>query len=193
MADGTEVRRRTGGRSARVVAAVHDALNELVAQGNPRPVTVAEIAERAGVNPTSIYRRWGTLEALVLDVEAARLQVNSPIPDTGTLHGDLLGYATRAAKDIARPGGLAFLQAVLGVSAESEPQRSAPLWERGAQIQAMLDRARDRGEPALDQTDVLDCILAPIYLRTLFGVGGLTKSRLAVFVARAIAQPPKPR
>jgi AcrR family transcriptional regulator len=193
MAGGTEVRRRTGGRSARVVAAVHDALNELVAQGNPRPVTVAEIAERAGVNPTSIYRRWGTLEALVLDVEAARLQVNSPIPDTGTLRGDLLAYATRAAKDIARPGGLAFLQAVLGVSEESEPQRSAPLRERGAQIQAMLDRARDRGESALDQTDVLDCILAPIYLRTLFGVGGLTKSRLAVFVDRALAQPPKPR
>ena len=193
MAGGTEVRRRTGGRSARVVAAVHDALNELVAQGNPCPVTVAEIAERAGVNPTSIYRRWGTLEALVLDVEAARLQVNSPIPDTETLRGDLLAYATRAAKDIARPGGLAFLQAVLGVSEESEPQRSAPLRERGAQIQAMLDRARDRGESALDQTDVLDCILAPIYLRTLFGVGGLTKSRLAVFVDRALAQPPKPR
>jgi hypothetical protein len=57
----------------------------------------------------------------------------------------------------------------------------------------MLDRARDRGESALDQTDVLDCILAPIYLRTLFGVGGLTKSRLAVFVDRALAQPPKPR
>jgi AcrR family transcriptional regulator len=185
--------RRTGGRSARVVAAVHEAVNDLVGQGNPRQVTVAEIAERAGVNPTSIYRRWGTLEALVLDVEAARLQVNSPIPDTGTLRGDLLAYATAAAKDLSRPGGLAFLQAVLGVSEESDPRRSAPLRERGAQIQAMLDRARDRGEPALDQTDVYDCVLAPIYLRTVFGIGGLTRSRVAVFVDRAIAQPPKSR
>ncbi len=193
MAGAEEVRRRTGGRSARVVAAIHDAVNDIVAQGNPRQVTVAEIAERAGVNPTSIYRRWGTLEALVLDVEAARLQVNAPIPDTGTLRGDLQAFAAGAAKDVTRPGGLAFLHAVLGVSEESEPQRSAPLRERGAQIQAMLDRARDRGEPALDQTDVYDCILAPIYLRTLFGIGGLTKSRLAVFVERAIAQPPKPR
>jgi AcrR family transcriptional regulator len=186
-------RRRTGGRSARVVAAVHDAVNELVGQGNPRQVTVAEIADRAGVNPTSIYRRWGTLEALVLDVEAARLQVTSPIPDTGTLRGDLLAYATAAAKDLNRPGGLAFLQAVLGVSEESEPQRSAPLRQRGAQIQAMLARARDRGEPALDQTDVYDCVLAPIYLRTLFGIGGLTKARLAAFVDRAMAQPPTQR
>src|SRR5271168_5422754 len=91
-------RRRTGGRSARVVAAVHDAVNELVGQGNPRQVTVAEIAERAGVNPTSIYRRWGTLEALVLDVEAARLP---PIPDTGNLRGDLLAYAATAAREVA--------------------------------------------------------------------------------------------
>ena len=183
---GVEVRRRTGGRSARVVAAVHDAVNDLVVQRNPRQVTVAEVAERAGVNPTSIYRRWGTLEALVLDVEVARLQVNSPIPDTGTLRGDLLAFAANAAKDITRPGGLAFLQAVIAVREESELQRSAPLRERGAQIQAMLDRARDRGETALRQTDVYDCILAPIYLRTLLGVGGLTKARLAAFVDRAL-------
>jgi AcrR family transcriptional regulator len=182
-------RRRTGGRSARVVAAVHEAVNELVGQGNPRQLTVAEIAERAGVNPTSIYRRWGTLEALILDVEAARLQVTSPIPDTGTLRGDLLAYATAVAKDLGRPGGMAFLKAVLGVSEDSDPQRSAPLRERGAQMQAMLDRARDRGEPALHQTDVYDCVLAPIYLRTLFGIGGLTKARLAAFVDRAIAEP----
>jgi AcrR family transcriptional regulator len=183
---GGEIRRRTGGRSARVVAAVHDAVNDIVAQRNPREVTVAEIAERAGVNPTSIYRRWGTLEALVLDVEVARLEVNSPIPDTGTLRGDLLAFAANVAKDITRPGGLAFLQAVIGVREETGPQRIAPLRERGAQIQAMLDRARDRGEPALDQTDVYDYILAPIYVRTLFGVGGLTKARLAAFVERAL-------
>jgi len=169
------------------VAAVHDAVNDIVAQGNPNQVTVSEIAERAGVNPTSIYRRWGTLEGLILDVEAARLQVNSPIPDTGTLRGDLLAYAANAANEITRPGGLAFLRAVLGASEDSDARRAGPLRERAAQIQAMLDRARDRGERALDYTHVLDCILAPIYLRTLFGVGGLSKARLAVFVDRTLA------
>src|ERR1700752_183616 len=108
-----DVRRRPGGRSARVVAAVHDAVNDIVAQGNPHQVTVSEIAERAGVNPTSIYRRWGTLESLILDVEATRLAISAPMPNTGTLRGDLLTYATQAATHIARPGGLAFLQAVL--------------------------------------------------------------------------------
>ncbi len=82
---------------------------------------------------------------------------------------------------------------MLGVREETEPQRLAPLRARGAQIQAMLDRARDRGETALDQTDIYDCILAPIYFRTLFGVGRLTKARLAAFVDRALAPAPNRR
>lgn len=170
-------------------SAVHQAVTDLLAEGGAERLTVAEVAFRAGVNPTSIYRRWGTLEALVLDVEAARLQVNSPAPDTGTLRGDLLAYAAGAARDITRPGGLAFLRAVIAAGQTRDPTTSAPMRARGAQIQAMLDRARDRGEPALHSTDVLDGILAPIYLRTLFGIGGLDQARLAALVDRTLTAP----
>jgi AcrR family transcriptional regulator len=200
MTETPPVRRRTGGRSARVRSAVHQAVNDLLAEDGAERLTVAGVASRAGVNPTSIYRRWGTPEALVLDVEAARLQVNSPVPDTGTLRGDLLAYAASAARDITRPGGLAFLRAVMaagdagalrprssGADEAPGPRTSAPMRARGAQIQAMLDRARDRGEPALHSTDVLDGILAPIYLRTLFGIDGLDQARLAALVSRTLA------
>ena len=128
----------------------------------------------------------------MLDVEEARVEVRSPIPNTGTLRGDLLAFAAR------RPGkspDLAGWPSCRRCSARAEtgPQHSAPLRKRAAQMQAMLDRASDRGETALAQTDVLDCILAPIYFRAIFGVGGLTKARLAAFVDRALAQPPKRR
>ncbi len=182
----TEVQRRPGGRSARVVAAVHAAVNELVADGNPGDITVSEIAERAGVNPTSIYRRWGTLEALVLDVEEARVEVKSPIPNTGTLRGDLLAYARQVAREITRPGGMAFLRAVLAVR-QSNDGSLGPLRKRAAQLQTMLDRATDRGESAPPLNDVLDCILAPIYSRAIFGAGKPRDSELALFVDRALA------
>jgi AcrR family transcriptional regulator len=187
VAETRAVQRRPGGRSARVVAAVHDAVNQLMANADAAQITVSEIAERAGVNPTSIYRRWGTLESLILDVEATRLAISAPMPNTGTLRGDLLTYATQAATDIARPGGLAFLQAVLRARDSSVAQPTAPLRNRAAQIQAMLDRAGDRGERALRYIDVLDCILAPIYLRTLFGIGP-DAADLATFVERALTQ-----
>ena len=206
MAGTGPVRRRSGGRSARVRSAVLQAADELLGGHDAEQVTIAEVAARAGVNPTSIYRRWGTLEALVLDLEATRLQVNSPIPDTGTLRGDLLAYAANATRDITRPGGLAFLRAVLATrDARSRQARAggragdreddpawAPVRARGAQLRAMLDRARERGEPAPLHTDVLDGILAPIYLRTLLDIGGLDEGRLAAFVDRTLTCSPEP-
>jgi AcrR family transcriptional regulator len=171
-----------------VAAAVHDAVNALLIDCGPGGFTVADIARRAGVNPTSIYRRWGSLEAVILDVEAARLSEISPLPDTGTLRGDLLAYARTVAADVARPGRLAFLQALIGARDVSNEQRSAPLLQRAEQFQAMLDRARDRGEPALHYTAVVDCILAPVYLRYLLGVG-IDESDLELFVERTLSLP----
>jgi tetracycline repressor-like protein len=102
----------------------------------------------------------------------------------------LLTYARTAAADIARPGGLMFLQALISAHDLSDEQRLAPLLQRAAQIQEMLDRARDRGEPALDYTAVVDCILAPIYLRILIG-RGVDAADLESFVERTLRSMPQ--
>lgn len=168
------------------MAAVQQAAKALLTEVGPGAFTVTDVARRADVNPTSIYRRWGSVEAVILDVEAARLSDVAPIRDTGTLRGDLLAYAHAAATDIARPGGLAFLQALIGAQNVSDERRFAAVLERAAEIQAVLDRARDRGEPARDVTAVVDCILAPIYLRFLLG-RGIDDPDLELFVDRALA------
>ncbi|WP_439330584.1 TetR/AcrR family transcriptional regulator [Mycolicibacterium vulneris] len=185
------MRRRPGGRSARVTAAVHKAVDGLLNDCGPGGFTVADVARRAGVNPTSIHRRWGSLEALILEVEADRLAEISPLPDTGTLRGDLLAYARTVAADVGRPGGLAFLHALIGARDVNTEQRSAPLLRRAAQLQTMLDRARDRGEPSLLYTAVVDCVLAPVYLRYLLGVD-IDEPDLELFVARTLASPELP-
>jgi AcrR family transcriptional regulator len=171
-----------------VATAVQEAVDALLIEAGPGGFTVADVARRSGVNPTSIYRRWGSLEAVILDVEAARLSEISPMPDTGTLRGDLLAYARTVAADIARPGRLAFLQALIGARDVSDEQRSAPLLQRAEQFQEMLDRARDRGEPSLDYTAVVDCILAPVYLRHLLGLG-IDEPDLEMFVVRTLTSP----
>jgi AcrR family transcriptional regulator len=138
-------------------------------------VSIAGVAARSGVHPTSIYRRRGTPEALVLDVAAARLEADLPMPDTGTLRGDLLAYAAQAAEDLSRPDGLAFLHALLTARTDRESAAlPSYLKSRAAQIQNMLDRARQRAEPELHATDVVDGVLGPIYMRTLFAIGGST-------------------
>src|SRR5690242_10569479 len=105
MEEERQAARRPGGRSARVRAAVHQAVTDLIAERGYGNFTVGEVAARAGVADTSVYRRWGNLEALLMDVAITWLTTQSPIPDTGSLAGDLRAYAANVARDVAGPDG----------------------------------------------------------------------------------------
>jgi AcrR family transcriptional regulator len=169
--------RRPGGRSARVRAAVHRAVTGLVSERGYGNFTVGEVAARAGVADTSVYRRWGTLESLLMDVAITCLTTASPIPDTGTLETDLRAYAAGVARDITGPDGLAVLRLVVALSTAGDAGAQARdefIAERARQIQGMLDRARRRGEHPPESLDILDHILAPMYIRVLFGMDPLT-------------------
>ena len=48
--------------------------------------------------------------------------------------------------------------------------RSAALKRRGEQMALMLERARQRGEKPPDVAEVMDHVLAPLYMRVLFGM-----------------------
>ena len=100
-----EVQRRPGGRSARVRAAVLRATLEVMAEHGAGGLTISEIARRAGVHATSVQRRWGTTENVVLDAMLTRSQEQLPVPDTGTLRGDLIAFARLVAAYLATPLG----------------------------------------------------------------------------------------
>jgi AcrR family transcriptional regulator len=188
----TEKARRPGGRSARVRAAVHQAVMDLVAERGYGNFIVGDVAARAGVADSSIYRRWGNLEELITDVAITQLTRTSPIPDTGTLDGDLRAYAAAVARDISGPDGLAVLRLVIALSnagASGEHARDRFLTERGRQLQDMLDRAGDRGENPPGALDVLDHILAPLYVRVLFGYGPPTSDHVDSLVDRLVHDP----
>ena len=135
---------------------------------------MADIAERSGVHVTSLYRRWGTPAAVLLDAALVRLAEEVPLPDTGSLRGDLVAYAEQAARGLAEPGGLRMLQTVLAAAAspgdDGRDRRRLYLDRRAEAIQRMLDRAAARGEVRLHWSDVVDGVLAPVYLRRLFDV-----------------------
>lgn len=181
--------RRPGGRSARVAADVHQAVTELISERGYGNFTVGEVAARAGVADSSIYRRWGSLETLLTDVALTRLNARSPMPDTGSLAGDLRTYAANVAREITGPDGLALVRLAVALSGNSDQgvqARDNLLAERGRQLQSMLDRARERGEHAPDALAVLDHVMAPMYIRVLFGLGPLTPEYVDGLVDRLL-------
>jgi AcrR family transcriptional regulator len=184
---------RPGGRSARVRDAVHDAVVELLAAGEI-DAAIPKIAERAGVNPTSIYRRWGSRDHLLLDAAVTRLRATSPIPDTGSLRGDLLGWAEGVERAMRDRRGQILLRALVATMAQEE-EPVEYLKARGDDLQAALDKAVARGEPVPTVDEVLDFVLAPLYLRVLFRrpVEPGTGARLVERLLTALPADPAPR
>jgi len=164
---------RPGGRTAETRARVFEAARALLLERGPADLSMTEIAKRAGVAATSLYRRWGDLGALLMEVAVAGLVQDKPLPDTGSLDGDLRTWARAVAGSLKTPDG-SMLFRVLVATAPAGPgaqgaDRLASLNPRLEQIRDLLDRAAARGETAPAVWDVTDHVLAPLYFRTLFG------------------------
>ena len=167
----SEVRRRPGGRSAEKRAAVLTATIELLAEHGPTGVSVAEVAKRAGVHETSIYRRWGTRERLAFEAMAELSETLLPVPDIGTLRGDLVAFGKELLEYDESPLGKALIR-TMAVSDDDEEAAAvrAQFWDsRYAECKVIVERAIDRGEvPAsVDGRFLLEVFVAPIHTRAL--------------------------
>ncbi|MBF6341202.1 TetR/AcrR family transcriptional regulator [Nocardia abscessus] len=167
----SEVRRRTGGRSARVRQAVLDATLQLAAENGPDAVSIPEVARIAGVHETSIYRRWGTREHLILDALLSYSSQQLPIPDTGTVREDLIDFARSIAAYQAGPLGIALARAMAVAEDDSGlTSNRIQFWQsRFDQARVMIDRGVARGElpETVDAATALEALVAPVHFRAL--------------------------
>ncbi len=161
---------RPGGRSARVQEAVHTAVRELQDERGRSELTIPLVAARAGVTPSTIYRRWGDLQELLSDVAVERLQPDTPPQDHGNLAEDLASWAEQFIEEMASPIGRAYIRdALLGAPDGDNAARCSQY--AAEQIGVVLARAAERGEGAPDVELVLDRVVAPVMYRILFRPG----------------------
>ena len=167
------VKRRPGGRTARTKSSVFEAVTALVTERGYGAFNLTDVAARAGVAVTSLYRRWGDVRVLMMEVAVERLMQEYPLPDTGALAQDLRTWARSIAAGLSSPESASFFQAFIATALPTGSHgmaRMAALKPRIAQLETMLGRARARGEPSPSIEDVVDMLLAPLYTRTLFGM-----------------------
>lgn len=156
-----EKRTRPGGRAAEVRAAIFQAAEELYTPGEPLP-TLAQIALRAGVQKTTVYRRWPTVEALLYEALAERPRRGIPVPDTGSLREDLRALARASNRYLNSDEGRSLLALLLRLPDEAKQAYWAA---RYPELRTIYERAIARGEIAPD-TNIdlyLDVFSAPSY------------------------------
>ncbi|MFU8873100.1 TetR/AcrR family transcriptional regulator C-terminal ligand-binding domain-containing protein [Micromonospora sp. SL4-19] len=199
------VGRRPGGRSARVRAAVLAAARGLLAAGYAE-LTVERIAGAAGVNKTSVYRRWTDLEGILGDLLSEYASEVVPIPDTGNLDTDLEELASLVRRGMTgEPGELIT---ALAAAAPRNPRAAQIVRgffaERFGLAEAVVDHAVARGElpRGTDAPAAIEFLGAPFFLRLLVVNEPIDEAfarRTAAAVAAALragvfspARPPRP-
>ncbi len=180
---------RPGGRSARVQAAVHQAVRDLTALHGREALTIPQIAVQAGVTPSTIYRRWGDLAELLADVSLERMRDETGPPDTGSFRGDLLAWGEQFLEEMSSGPGRQMLKDVLSASGYGDG--SAPcqcLQITAGQVTVMVERARSRGQVTPSVDCVLDTVVAPIIYRLLMGVDTPTVPQVVQWVDVCMVQ-----
>ncbi|WP_067704909.1 TetR/AcrR family transcriptional regulator C-terminal ligand-binding domain-containing protein [Nocardia jejuensis] len=158
---------RPGGRTARTRAAVHEATRELLDRSPDGTIDIAAVATRSGVHLATIYRRWRTVEGLIIDTIMEELATRSPVPATGDLYADMLTWTTNLLTDLRRPTQMAFFRAMAKAGGNGDKglidmaEFAAP---RMNQFRATLEAS---GTTVLDGRDIIELILSPAYIRAL--------------------------
>jgi AcrR family transcriptional regulator len=130
-------------------------------------LTVPQIAAEAGVTPSTIYRRWGDLSALLADVAVQRLRPIADPDDTGAVTSDLRAFIEQFMEEMSSPVGRALIRDVFSPPGETYPLQCGGFTRE--HLTTIVSRAKARGEAPFDIDEVIDHVVAPIIYHILYG------------------------
>jgi AcrR family transcriptional regulator len=191
----TSVDSRRPGRPRSEVArtAILSATLELAAAHGPQGLRMDAIAKRAGVSKETLYRWWRSKTEVMLEALAEQGQATIPLPDTGSLAGDLRAFLrdTVASADSTTQRLLRALASEAAANAEfARLVRARFIDRRRAALSTLLNRAVARRElTRADAKIAIDLIYGSLWYRLIFDVAPLDR-KWADAVVRVIAPAP---
>jgi AcrR family transcriptional regulator len=160
-------------RSKNAHRAILEATRQLLEERGFVDLTIEEVAQRASVGKATIYRHWPTKGTLVFESFTVQFLAQQPLPDTGSLRGDLLASLRAWIRNVK---GTVTGRTLVGLIAEVQRDPElAELWRDHfvvpvrAQHRLMIERAIERHEIS-SKTDVdvtLDLVFGAAYHRLL--------------------------
>jgi AcrR family transcriptional regulator len=171
----TEAPVRPPGRPRSLVAddAIVDATIALLVEEGFDRLSMDAVAARAGVGKATIYRRWCSKEALVIDAVARRTDPMPVGPADGSVRDRLVGLLEAIAAT-SRTGTGRLLPCMVGASV-TNPTLAAHYREqiiapRRARVAALLRDGVAAGElrTDLDVEAAIDQVVGPLVYRLVF-------------------------
>jgi AcrR family transcriptional regulator len=144
---------------------------EVVAERGYEGFTIEAVAECSGVHKTTIYRRWSTIEDVLLDAVVARAEQAVPLLRTDDARADLVAMGRAVASNLADPMSQAVAAAALSGPADGQlSELSKRFWAlRLAEASVIVEDAQQQGsiDTSLDPAEVVERIVGPIWFRSM--------------------------
>lgn len=159
-------------RSAAADAAILEATRAALVELGWSKLTLGDVATRAGVAKTTIYRRWAGKNELVVDA-VAELFDELRLPDSGSLAADIQGVVLQFAAILDRPEAQSGLMAVVAEATRDDALRArirASIVDR--QKRLVLEgraRAQARGELPAEEEPVTASLTADLIFDVVAG------------------------
>ncbi|WP_239138652.1 TetR/AcrR family transcriptional regulator [Actinoplanes regularis] len=183
--------RRPGGRTARTRAAVLEAAMAELAEKGYAGTRIEQIAARAGVALSTVYRRWGNLDGLIQDL-VNDITVEQPIPDSGALESDLAAVGRIIVGLHRHPVHRPWMDALIMTAIREPGSRlllSETIQARIRRAAVVVERAVERGEIPADTCadEVIRMLAAPFYYRMYVSGEPVTDDLAGLSAARVMA------
>ena len=165
--------RRPGGRTADVTRRINEAVLALLAEGGIDACTFSNVAARAGIERSTLYRRSPNRWPAIVDALINLADRETPMETSGSFRRDLHHLLSRLADILASPLGPGIMSVAAALRGDVAPGQTERFWEsRRKQLAPSFDAAIQRGElPADVHADELFAMAAgPIYFH-LFVIG----------------------
>jgi len=179
-------------RPCRSEDAILRATLDLVADHGVSGVTVDAVAARAGVGKATIYRHWGSKQALAQDVLSELASPHISVPDVGDTWSELLWTVRSALRAVTDTDFGRVIRALLSEIASDptlgDPFRATVVQARRVEVARVLARGVQRGDlrPDVDPEVATELLIGPVYFRLMFG--GALDREFAERVVRAVLQ-----
>lgn len=163
---------RRPGAGPRHADRIYRAVLELLRERGFDAVAIETVAQRAGVNKTTIYRWWPAKDALVADALVHAELLDLTVPDTGSLRGDLLALVGHV-RGLLTGADTAPIATTVFAAAAANPQLAdltrGFFADRLQREHAVFARAVERGELAAetDVTLAVDLLLGAVWSRVM--------------------------
>lgn len=177
--------------SPRKAAQIYAATLELLGEVGFEGLTIDAVAVRAGVNKTTVYRSWPSKDALAARAITESDLLDFPIPDTGSLRGDLEALAWAINSLLVDGPGRGIARALLAAPNQAATREVAERFfaDRLGREQPIFERARARGE--LDEDigaeRLMDLLAGALWFRLLVRDVGADRDDIRALVHAIVA------